>query len=735
MREESIAIIGIGCRFPGAEDPQAFWRLLREGGDAVTCAPEGRDYSPADRAHAAVAACGVRRGGFLKQVDQFDPDFFKISPREAARIDPQQRLMLEVAWEALEDAGLSADALAGSRTGVFVGVMNEEYAHVQLRRLDLVDALLGVGSAAGVTANRLSYTFDLRGPSTTLNTLCSSSLVALHLACRSLREGESSPVALAGGVNVILRPAMDIFYAKSGLLAADGRCKTFDERADVLVRGEGAGVIVLKPLAAALADGDRVHAVIRGSAVNHDGRSNGITAPSRWGQVAVMSEAYRDAGVEPGRVQYVEAHGTGTPLSDAIELSALGDVLGAGRPGASPCRVGSVKPNLGHLESASGMASIIKVALMLSHRELVPTINFDRPHPYLRLETLPLSVQRAREPWPVEGDGPALAGVNSFGLTGTNAHVVLEEPPRAEPATLARGEERRDCVLPLSAHAPEVLRRLAEACADVLDGEPAPALEDFCHTAALRRSHHDYRLALVAGSHDEAAEALRAFARGEERPRLFQGRRSGKRLAAAHADADAETLAELYAQGGNVAWGELYGSRGKFVPLPTYPFRRARYWLEDEESEEVAQPSALTPEAVLAARDDAERLRLLETYLREQIAAVLGFAPSQLDPELPLSHLGLDSLLAVEIKQNVEVGLGTALPLALLLQDANVVVLARALSERLAGAKTAPAAGAGHAAASAAVGADPALLLERLEELSDEEVEMLLGSMSNEEGE
>jgi acyl transferase domain-containing protein len=899
MKVEPVAIIGIGCRFPGAEDPHAYWQLLRDGVDAVTEASAERAYSPDDRAAETTVACGVRHGGFLKQVDQFDPAFFKISPREAARIDPQQRLLLEVAWEAMEDAGLSMEALAGTRAGVFTGVMNDEYAHVQLRRLGLVDAFLGVGSSTGVAANRVSYTFDLRGPSMTINTLCSSSLVAVHLACRSLWSGESSPVALVGGVNVILRPAMDIFYVKSGLLAADGRCKAFDERADGLVRGEGAGLIVLKRLSQALADGDRVYAVIRGSAVNQDGRSNGMTAPSRWGQVAVMSEAYRDAGVSPSRVQYVEAHGTGTPLADAIEMAALGDVIGADRPKGSPCRVGSVKTNLGHLESASGMASLIKVALMLKHRELAPTIHFRKPHPYLRLESLPLSVQCEREPWP-EGDGPALAGVNSFGLTGTNAHVVLEEPPRTEPNTRpsaddAESDKGRAYLLPLSAHDLNVLRRLAASCGEMLSASSAPSLEDFCHSAALRRSHQDFRLAAVACSREEAAETLKAFARGEQRPNLFHGRRAaGKQSSdnAPVADATLEALGEFYARGGGVEWNNLYGSRGKFVPLPSYPFQRERYWLEDEadndaaallstrgRAEAEAHPllgrytraahlagchiweteldarglkelrgvgaaslpeAALLPEAafealalaagsealssacsveelktasllltpadgtlliqtmllaaddcaatfhvysrptrsreewalnasgviraarsegedasevrasvavdaaaaptgrmrevILAESDEAERRSLLEIFLREQIGAVLDFAPSQLDAELPLSYLGLDSLLAVEIKNNVEKGLGTGLPLALLLQDANVVQLAAALSERLANAANATASANGRVAgAEAQTEADAALLLERLDELSDEEVERLLGSMMNEE--
>lgn len=556
---EPIAIIGIGCRFPGAENPQAFWQLLRDGVDAVTEAPAERRYSVADNmTEALVTEQGAKRwGGFLSQVDQFDPAFFKISPREAARIDPQQRLLLEVAWEALEDAGQDVERLAGTSTGVFMGVMNEEYAHVQLQKLNLVDAYLGVGSSSAVAANRVSYSFDLRGPSMVVNTLCSSSLVAVHLACQSLWSGESAPVALVGGVNIILRPAMDIFYAKSGLLAADGRCKTFDARADGLVRGEGAGVVLLKPLAQAQSDGDHIYALIRGSAVNQDGRSNGITAPSRWGQISVMTEAYRRAGISPCDIQYVEAHGTGTPLADSIEAMALGTVLGSERPPDSVCRVGSVKTNLGHLESASGIASLIKVALMLDQHELAPTIHFEKPHPYIPFSELQLRVQQTYEPWPA-GVGPALAGINSFGLAGTNAHVVLEEAPaitdevRCSVKIDAYDEAGEACLLPLSAHNEAALLSLAETYSQLLKADDAPSLKNISYTASTRRSHHDFRLSLLARSREECSESLQAFARGEMQPEVFNGRRiAGRRHKLVFVFADDEErwqvwLRELY---------------------------------------------------------------------------------------------------------------------------------------------------------------------------------------------
>ncbi|MBV8317834.1 MAG: AMP-binding protein, partial [Planctomycetaceae bacterium] len=336
--DDRIAIIGIGCRFPGADGPEAFWRLLRDGLEAVGEVPADRwdvdaYYDPDPRAPGKL---NTRRGGFLDQVDQFDADFFGLSPREAARMDPQQRLLLEVAWEALEDAGQVPERLAGSRTGVFIGISTNDYGRLQWDLDDPSDAYIITGNAASVAANRLSYLFDFRGPSLAIDTACSSSLVAVHLACQSLRGGESS-LALAGGVNLILSPEIAANFTKAGFLAPDGRCKTFDAGANGYVRGEGAGVVVLKPLARALADGDPIVAVIRGEAVNQDGRTNGLTAPNPLAQEAVLREAYRRAGVAPGRVQYVEAHGTGTFLGDPIEAKALGAVLADGRPAGRKC--------------------------------------------------------------------------------------------------------------------------------------------------------------------------------------------------------------------------------------------------------------------------------------------------------------------------------------------------------------------------------------------------------------
>lgn len=519
---EPIAIIGIGCRFPGADGPSSFWRLLCDGVDAITEIPPDR-WNPDSPATAT-----TRWGGFLDQVDQFDPQFFRISPREAARMDPQQRLLLEVAWEALEDAGQAPDRLAGSRTGVFVGISTNDYGSLQLGRPETVDAYTSTGNALSIAANRVSYVYDFRGPSMAIDTACSSSLVAVHLACRSLREGECT-LAVAGGTNVILSPALGVNFSKAGLMAADGRCKTFDARADGYVRGEGAGIVVLKPLSQALADADPIHAVIRGSATNQDGRTNGLTAPSRQAQEAVLIEAYRSAGVSPGVVQYVEAHGSGTSLGDTIEAKALGTILAHDRASGNRCVVGSVKTNIGHLEAAAGVAGLIKVALALRHRAIPPNLHFTDPNPDIPFDSSPLQVAQTLTPWPENG-GRAVAGVSSFGFGGANAHIVLTEAPQVrgtQPWDDDTAEDRVE-LLPLSARSPAALAALAGRYELALaSGVP---LADLCYTAGVRRAHHDHRLAVVGGSPAELSESLAAYRQGAPGPGLASGHcRPGRR--------------------------------------------------------------------------------------------------------------------------------------------------------------------------------------------------------------
>jgi acyl transferase domain-containing protein/acyl carrier protein len=516
-----LAVIGLGCRFPGgADDPASFWRLLADGVDAITEVPPERWdvdawYDPDPEKPGTMA---TRYGGFVRDVDRFDAQFFGIAPREAASMDPQQRLLLEVAWEALEHAGLSADRLAGSRTGVFVGICNSDYYQMLLEADPAAqDAYVATGGAHSVAAGRLAYVLGLQGPNLAVDTACSSSLVAVHLACRSLRAGECR-VALAAGVNLILAPHVTVLLSRGRMMAPDGRCKAFDARADGFVRAEGCGVVVLKRLADALADGDPVLAVIRGTALNQDGRSNGLTAPNGPSQEAVLREALADAGLAAADVGYVEAHGTGTSLGDPIELQALGAALGAGRPADRPLLVGSVKTNLGHLEAAAGVAGLIKTVLALQHGEIPASLHFERPNPHVAWERLPVTVAARRQPWPA---GPRIAGVSSFGFSGTNAHVIVEAAAPAPPAPPASGSR----VIALSARTEPALRRLAGRWAEALATEGAP-LVDAAFTSVAGRAAHEHRLAVLAGSCAEASAALAAVARGEA-PAI--GGRAGRR--------------------------------------------------------------------------------------------------------------------------------------------------------------------------------------------------------------
>jgi acyl transferase domain-containing protein len=531
-RTEPIAIVGLACRFPGgADDPESFWRLLQDGVDAVSEFPAERPpiEEHFDPDPDAPGRTYVRHGGFLGGVDRFDAAFFGISAREAQSLDPQQRLLLETAWHALERAGLTRERLRGSRTGVFVGITNCDYGRRLARALDRLDPYYVTGNTLNAAAGRLSYVLGLRGPSLAVDTACSSSLVAVHLACQSLRAGDSD-VALAAGVNLILAPEGFVALSKARVLAPDGRCKTFDAAADGMGRAEGCGVVVLKRLSDAQRDRDDIVAVVRGSAVNQDGASGGLTVPNGPAQEDVIRQALHNAGVAPADVDYVEAHGTGTALGDPIELRALAQVFGAGRPARRPLVVGAVKANIAHAESAAGIAGIIKTALSLRHRTIPPQIHFHAPSPNVEWEAAPLVVPTRALPWPADGKR-RLAGVSGFGFSGTNAHVVLEEAPAPVEGPAAGGgaAPRRDhAVLPLSAADPQALGALAERHAGRLR-EAGTRLEDICYSASVLRDHHGHRVAVVARSPAAAADALDAFVAGQQAPGVFRGPRPPRR--------------------------------------------------------------------------------------------------------------------------------------------------------------------------------------------------------------
>lgn len=526
-----IAVTGIGCRFPGgiagADD---FWRVLRDGVDVVGEIPASR--WDIDRFHdprpLAPGKIVTRDGAVLSEVDRFDPAYFGISPREAAAMDPQQRLMLEVAKEAFDDAGRSEVRLAGSNTGVFIGVTESEYAWLQYAHLPAVDSYTATGAYGGIVANRISYLFDLKGPSFTVDSICSSSLLAVHQACESLRRRECD-TALAGGVCVLTGPDQMIWLSKLGVLSANGRCRAFDAAGDGIVLGEGAGAVVLKRLDDALAEGDRVLAVIRGTAAGQDGRSNGMTAPSRSGQEAVIRRAYASSGVAPASVGYVDGHGTGTPLGDPIEANALGAVVGRGREAANPCWLGSVKTNLGHLGPVGGIASLIKVVLGLERGTIPASLHFDTPNPEIAFDDLHLQVPRAATDWPLDGAGRAFGAATSLAFGGTNVHVVMEAG-RTAPEVLARpapesGTAPRldHLVLPLSARSSEGLSDLARRWAAWLDGlEDLSVFLDMAATQALHRDHHPWRAGLVAKDLDGMRQALADLAEGRDSLAVFR---------------------------------------------------------------------------------------------------------------------------------------------------------------------------------------------------------------------
>ena len=504
---EPIAIVGIGCRFPGgADSPDAYWTLLRDGVDAVGEIPPDRWDADAyyDPDPSAPGKMSTRWGGFLDRVDQFDARFFGISAREAERMDPQHRMVLEVAFEALEDGGLPLERIQGSRTGVFIGVSTTDYSILLGSVSD--DPFFSVGNSPSVMVGRVAYLFDLKGPALALDTACSSSLVAVHLACQSLRRSECD-AARAGGVNVLLSRYVMTAFSKGGFMAADGRCKTFDARADGYVRAEGCGILALKRLRDALADGDRIWALVRGSAMGQDGRSAALTAPNLSAQRAVLRAALADAGLEPADIGYIEAHGTGTSLGDPIEIEALSSVLGRPRPDGSPCWVGSVKTNFGHLEAAAGVAGVVKAILALHHEGVPPHLNMRRLNPRIALEGTPFEIPVDLQPW-LRAGRPRRAGVSSFGFSGTNAHVILEEAP-ADPGTVLPREAAPTgpLVLPLSARSQQGLVELARSWVELLRAG-SDDLDALCWTAAVRRTHHPRRLAVVGRDSETLAARL-----------------------------------------------------------------------------------------------------------------------------------------------------------------------------------------------------------------------------------
>ena len=528
-KSEPVAIIGMGCRFPGgANSPDAYWKLLQDGVDAISEVPKSRwdidaYYHPDPETPGKMA---TRWGGFIEGVDQFDPQFFGISPREAISMDPQQRLLLEVTWETLEHAGYSPERLTGSSTGVFVGICNNDYYQLLLSGdTSNIDAYLATGSAFSIASGRLSYVLGLQGPSLSIDTACSSSLVAVHLAIQSLRNKECQ-MALAAGVNLILGPEVTITLSQSKMMASDGRCKTFDENADGFVRSEGCGVVALKLLSDAIADSDNILAVIRGSAMNQDGRSNGITAPNGPSQETVIRAALADAKVSAQEIGYIETHGTGTSLGDPIEVQALGNVLKSGRSAENPVMIGSVKTNLGHLESAAGVAGLIKLILSLQHREIPPHLHLQKPNSHINWEDYPITIPTATTPWESK-TGQLFGGISSFGFSGTNVHIILENAPTSKHVETTI--DRPTQIFTLSAQNKTALQELATSFEKYLEANPTQSITDVCYTTNAGRSHDRHRLAIVADDLKQIHKSLSAFNVDDRSKNLFHGQMQGNR--------------------------------------------------------------------------------------------------------------------------------------------------------------------------------------------------------------
>ncbi len=522
-KREPIAIVGMGCRFPGpAATPEVFWDLLQGGVDTIREVPRDRWdvdalYDPDPDSPGKIY---TRKGAFLENVEQFDAGFFGMSARETLKTDPQQRLGVEVSWEALENAGIDPKSLSGTQTGVFLGITNSDYARlVERAGLQSLDAYHLTGNCLNFAAGRIAYHFGFRGPTMAIDSACSSSGVSVHVACQSLRNRECN-LALAGGVNLILSPEISITSTKARTLSPDGLCKTFDASANGYVRGEGCGIVVLKRLSDALADGDRIHAVIRGSAVNQDGASSGITVPNKDAQVEVIRQALERAGIQPNQVDYVEAHGTGTPLGDPIEVRALASVYGNGRSADQPLIIGTVKTNIGHLESAAGIAGLIKVVLALQHRSIPPHLHFQKLNPAISLDEIPASIPLKLMPWPSR-NRTRVAGVSSFGGSGTIVHTIVEEAPHGASATARNSRSTQ--LFCISGRNSVALHALAGEYASKLATIPTESLADVCYTADSGRSHFNHRLAVVTSSLQGLGDGLRAYQSGEDSAGLFHG--------------------------------------------------------------------------------------------------------------------------------------------------------------------------------------------------------------------
>ncbi|TAL60620.1 MAG: KR domain-containing protein, partial [Legionella sp.] len=611
MNNQDIAIIGIDGRYPEAENLAQFWENLKIGKDCIREIPAERwDWTHYFSTQKASGKTYSKWGGFLKHVDHFDPLFFNISPSEAALMDPQERLFLQTAWNTIEDAGLSRTQLAGQKVGVYVGVM---YGQYQLFAQD--HAFVPTNSVYASIANRVSYFFDFHGPSMALDTMCSSSLTAIHLACKSIQNGECQ-LALAGGVNLCLHPNKYLLLSEGSFLASDGHCRSFGEGGDGYVPGEGVGAVLLKPLAQALADGDRIYAVIKGSQLNHGGKTNGYTVPNPNAQAQLIASTYQQAQVNPAELSYLEAHGTGTSLGDPIEIAGLNKAFAA--HGLQHCAIGSVKANIGHCESAAGIAAVTKVVLQLQHKMLVPSIGSDTLNRNIQWEQTPFKVQQQLSPW----QGTRISGISSFGAGGANAHLILSEAPN----NVKPYANKSHYLCTLSAKTDWALAQKKRDLVQWIKQNPQAHLESVSYTLNAGRTHFPQRAAWVVSSLTELLEQL------ESNQQLF-------------AETSLNQLAQAYLAGQDLDWQQLHAQEAKIkIALPTYPFAKESYWFNQLEEEIIE--NELT--SVTSPLNDK-----LEAYLTRQVVQLLKVKAHQLDPSKNLGEYGMDSVHFVELAQSI----------------------------------------------------------------------------------
>ncbi len=585
---QPIAIVGLSCRFPQAVGKNAYWELLSAGKNIIGKIPQKRwellknsdELYLKDENH-------PYWGGYLPEIDMFDPYFFGISPREAIRMDPQHRLLLEVAYEAIEDAGIPVEQLAGSNMGVFSSLYVSQLAHMQEMESELDALFLPTGNAISIAANRISYLFDLRGPSIILDSACSSSMVGLHIACLNL-QNKLCDTALVCGAKLNLLPYVNLVLSKAKMLSENGQCKTFDTDANGYVQGEGVGVIVLKPLDKALKDNDRIYAVLMGSAINQDGKTNGLTAPNGLQQEALLKATQRIANINPHDISYLECHGTGTFLGDPIEIQALGEVIGKKRDQNKPCWIGSVKTNIGHLEPAAGVASIIKVALALHYGKIPPHLNFATPNPHIDFKKYNLVIPKNLEEWPIYGDY-RLAGISGFGFGGTNAHVLMRELTAQEKTAPLLSSTEETELFTISAKDINALKLLITSWIDFIKNNLTLSLAQICFNTHLRRSHYFHRVAIIAKSTEELYHALRKLQETnleneQISPAIFINIKNEHTIAQKIDDISSlknnlPQLANLYVKRSNIDWKKWEEHRSfAYLDLPLYPWQHKSYW-------------------------------------------------------------------------------------------------------------------------------------------------------------